>query len=203
MPGPSDVDRRFFDLHDSRRKRFDKLVLHEAGGHGFAKLCSTNTFITRPRFRRKPERNQSFKTSDSISMRTFRPTSLRLTWQDFARGLIIRWSEPIPGGHLPFGIWRPEENSCMNDNVAYFNARSRWAQIRRIRDSPASRYTFDAFPLRRSAPGLSGRNALGESGICPASCRRGLPWSSRSRRTVERRSSLFERTDVGEKNRIF
>ena len=41
----------------------------------------------------------------------------------------------------------------MNDNVAYFNAPSRWAQIRRIRRLAGEPdYTFDAFLLEDQRP---------------------------------------------------
>ena len=63
----------------------------------------------------------------------------------------------------------------MNDNVAYFNAPSRWAQIRRIRRLAGEPdYTFDAFLLEDQRPAYPVGTRSG-IGICPASCRRGLP----------------------------
>jgi hypothetical protein len=50
------------------------------------------------------------------------------------------------------GIWRPEYNSCMNNNVSYFNAPSRWAQIRRIKQLAGFNYTFSQFLQDEAVP---------------------------------------------------
>ena len=36
------------------------------------------------------------------------------------------------GYEYQYGVWRSEENSCMNNNVPYFNVQSRWAIVNRI-----------------------------------------------------------------------
>ena len=98
-------------------------------------------------------------------MRTFSPDISQTTWRDFAARPDYPMVGTYPGaGTYRSGIWRPEENSCMNDNVAYFNAPSRWAQIRRIRRLAGEPdYTFDAFLLedRRPAYPVGTRSGIG------------------------------------------
>jgi hypothetical protein len=43
------------------------------------------------------------------------------------------------------GIWRPEYNSCMNNSIPYFNAPTRWAQVRRIMHLAGFDYSFAQF----------------------------------------------------------
>lgn len=43
------------------------------------------------------------------------------------------------------GVWRPEEISCMDINIPYYNAPSRWAIVDRIRRLAGEPCTFDDF----------------------------------------------------------
>ena len=99
-------------------------------------------------------------------MRTFSPDISQTTWRDFAARPDYPMVGTYPGaGTYRSGIWRPEENSCMNDNVAYFNAPSRWAQIRRIRRLAGEPdYTFDAFLLEDQRPAypVGTRSGIGD-----------------------------------------
>ena len=115
---------------------FAQLLHHEACGHGFAKLAD----------------EYSISDFGEIS------ESAIATFQDqFAKGWLknidftndpakIKWSHFLSdpryaddglgiyeGGHqYPYGVWRPTENSIMNDNTGGFNAPSREAIYYRI-----------------------------------------------------------------------
>ena len=36
------------------------------------------------------------------------------------------------GYEYQYGVWRSEANSCMNNNIPYFNVQSRWSIVTRI-----------------------------------------------------------------------
>jgi len=43
------------------------------------------------------------------------------------------------------GVWRSEENSCMNNNVAYFSAISRELMVKRILETAGETFTWEKF----------------------------------------------------------
>ena len=50
------------------------------------------------------------------------------------------------GGFLyNYGVWRPEYLSCMENNIPYFNAPSRWRIVERIAKLADVPITFDDF----------------------------------------------------------
>jgi hypothetical protein len=123
---------------------FKALVVHEAGGHGFAKLedeyiyhkNATMPSEERDEIKRWKDRAGHFANIDVNVGGNVTKTS----WAEIAANLEYsvvgsRYSRvDIYEGACKYGkgIWRPEHNSCMNNNVLYFNAPSRWAMVRRI-----------------------------------------------------------------------
>lgn len=187
------MDRRFSISMIPVGSSFDKLVVHEAGGHGFAaKLLDEYVYYETEIPAKTRSEIASFKTSDSISMRTSPDTS-QTTWRDSPRGP----DYPMVGTYLgaaptvrdlASGREQLHERQCR-----LFHAPSRWAQIGVSGGSLASRIIRSTRFARRSRPAYP-VGTLGNRFV--ASCRRGLR-SSRSRRIVERRSSLFERRMSG------
>ena len=49
------------------------------------------------------------------------------------------------GYYFAAGVWRPESGSCMINNVAYYNAPSREAIVKRIMLIAKEPYSFEAF----------------------------------------------------------
>jgi hypothetical protein len=49
------------------------------------------------------------------------------------------------GYYYTYGVWRPELTSCMINNLAYYNAPSREAIVKRILAKAGETYTLDAF----------------------------------------------------------
>lgn len=145
---------------------FDKLVVHEAGGHGFAKLLDEYVYYETEIPAKTRSEIESFKNFGFYINADFSPDISQTTWRDFAARPDYPMVGTYPGaGTYRSGIWRPEENSCMNDNVAYFNAPSRWAQIRRIRRLAGEPdYTFDAFLLEDQRPAypVGTRSGIGD-----------------------------------------
>ena len=46
------------------------------------------------------------------------------------------------------GVWRSEATSCMNNNIAYYNAISREAMVKRIMKYAGEEYSFEAFKAK-------------------------------------------------------
>lgn len=145
---------------------FDKLVVHEAGGHGFAKLLDEYVYYETEIPAKTRSEIESLKNFGFYINADFSPDISRTTWRDFAAQPDYPMVGTYPGaGTYRSGIWRAEENSCMNDNVAYFNAPSRWAQIRRIRKLAGEPdYTFGAFLLEDQRPAYpaGARSGIGD-----------------------------------------
>ena len=49
------------------------------------------------------------------------------------------------GYEYQYGVWRSEENSCMNNNIPYFNAQSRWAIYSRLMNLSGYNTDFEFF----------------------------------------------------------
>lgn len=133
---------------------FDKLVVHEAGGHGFAKLLDEYVYYETEIPAQTRAEIESLKACGFYVNADFSSDITQTTWRDFAGRPDYPTVGTYPGaGTYRLGIWRPEPNSCMNDNVPYFNAPSRWVQIRRIRQlAGQSDYSFEEFLLEDRRP---------------------------------------------------
>jgi hypothetical protein len=134
---------------------FRNVVAHEAGGHGFAKLMDEyiyywdetipdgykNSFI---------DRKRSFGWYENVDFYD----DIRLTtWSGFAGNPKYGMVGTFEGAYMyGLGIWRPEYDSCMNENILYFNAPSRWAQVRRIKWMAGFDYSFQQFLLDDVVP---------------------------------------------------
>ena len=123
------------------------VLQHEAGGHGFGKLGDEyiyyNAFI------------------DELSAASIRAAQ-SLGWYDNLS--VTGKMHEVPWSHLIFdnrysnlvdiyeggfmysrGVFRSEQNSCMNNNVPYFNAISRESIVRRIKKYAGETFSFEEF----------------------------------------------------------
>ena len=126
---------------------FKEVVVHESGGHGFAKLCDEYIYYQNESIPAN-EKNQinSLKSYGWYENIDFYSDITRASWSGFSGNSKYSMVGCFEGGYMyGKGIWRPEHNSCMNDNVFYFNAPSRWAQVRRIKRIAGISYTFAQF----------------------------------------------------------
>ncbi|MDR2680608.1 MAG: hypothetical protein LBC47_07355 [Tannerella sp.] len=127
---------------------FKEVVVHEAGGHGFAKLMDEYVYF----------RNETIPDEEKDEYLYFKNTYgwcenidfygdiLQTSWSGFANNPKYSMVGTFEGACLyGKGVWRPEQNSCMNDNVLYFNAPSRWAQVRRLKKLAGLDYSFAQF----------------------------------------------------------
>lgn len=131
------LDGRSIALCAMGKDTFEAVVNHEAGGHGFAKLMDEYIYYS----------EQSLPNSSKQEIEKYRQgnawsfgANLSLTndrdsvhWNNFFGRNGYEMVGLYEGGRLyGKGVWRPEENSCMNNNVPYYNAPSREAMVRRI-----------------------------------------------------------------------
>ena len=129
---------------------FRGLIHHEAGGHGFGKLADEyiyyNTFIPIDVVK-VVRKMKSYGFYENIS--------LTGDWNE------IEWSHLIfdpqysnvvdvyEGAYeYTRGVWRSEATSCMNNNIAYYNAISREAMVKRIMKYAGEEYSFEAFKAK-------------------------------------------------------
>ena len=112
---------------------FEGIVHHEAGGHAFGFLCDEYVYNQREM---PEERKNSIKDWQKEGFHLnldFTDDLDKILWKDF-----IGYEKYSPvgayeGGYeYQYGVWRSEENSCMNNNIPYYNVQSRWCIVNSI-----------------------------------------------------------------------
>lgn len=125
---------------------FKGVVCHEAAGHGFAKLAdeyvSENTSITEEKKAEllKNQRDGYFLNVDLTDDLT------TILWNNFIGLPGYSGVGAYEGAYFySRGVWRPERYSCMDNNVGYFNAPSRWLAVQRIMKITGQAFAFNDF----------------------------------------------------------
>ena len=133
---------------------FKNIVVHEAGGHGFAKVA--DEYINYPNETIPEKSVASVKESKKYGWYEnvdYYGELLQTSWKGFAGQAKYSMVGAFEGAHYyGKGIWRPELNSCMNNNIPYFNAPTRWAQVRRIYKLAGIDYSFSQFLQQDKIP---------------------------------------------------
>ncbi len=130
------------------RNSFRKVVSHEGGGHGFGRLLDE--------YRYYKESLPASESSHITSWRAIDPYygyNVSLTndphkahWGHYLSRSGYDAVGFYEGACLyEYGIWRPEYNSCMNDNIPYYNAPSREAIVRRICKASGTEFELEKF----------------------------------------------------------
>lgn len=69
-----------------------------------------------------------------------------ILWKDFIGLEKYPQVGAYQGGYeYAYGVWRSEENSCMNNNIPYFNVQSRWIIVNRIMKLSKKSFTLQDF----------------------------------------------------------
>ncbi len=175
------------------------LIQHEAGGHGFGKLADEyiyhNAFIDDCSC--SDEHVSEFKAAK------------RLGWYDnlelTARRHEVGWSHLLyhpkymnivdiyEGGFFHSrGVFRSEQNSCMNNNIPYYSTISRESIVRRIKKYAGEQFSFDDFvandkltaqTVASRGTDMSGRSIRSYS--CPPVIHKGSPMKSSQRSAMK------------------
>ena len=152
---------------------FQGLVHHEAGGHGFGKLADEYIY-----------HNAFIQSCDCDCCDHVEEIS-RIKSCGFYENISLTGSmHEVPWSHMIFdpqysnvvdvyegalmhtrGVFRSEKTSCMNNNIAYYNAISREAMVKRIMKYAGEPYSYEAFKAldHESLPSTATRAWEGES----------------------------------------
>ena len=125
---------------------FRGTVQHEAGGHGFAKLA--DEYID-DRTAQSSNRNDVANRYTYYGHYANVDTTSNLTtirWKEFIGLPRYESVNAFEGGYyFSTGVWRPEVTSCMINNIAYYNAPSRCAIVKRIKKIAREEFLFEEF----------------------------------------------------------
>lgn len=135
---------------------FEGLIHHEACGHGFGFLCDEYVYYqqTIPSTRIM-EIKEWQKLGYQMNLDFTNDTSAIL-WKDFIGTDKYEMVGAYEGGfEYQYGVWRPEENSCMNNNIPYFNAQSRWCITKRIMELSDIQYNIQKFMENDQIPPIA------------------------------------------------
>lgn len=127
-----------------------EIVYHEGAGHGFGRLLDEYIYHS----------TQTYPTSSKQQLVSYRDGNVwsfganvsdtgnldEVHWKHYFEKSDYRMVGLYEGADLyGKGVWRPEENSCMNNNVPYFNAPSREAVVRRVMSINGNGFDYNSF----------------------------------------------------------
>ena len=127
---------------------FRGIIQHEAGGHGFAKLGDENAI--NPMFLNATPAYQTFIYAKGLGFyRNISDSSNpeKVDWSHFIFHSKYSNIVDIYEGAWGFlrGAFRSEANSCMNNNIPYYNAISRQAIVERIMQYAGKEFSWGEF----------------------------------------------------------
>ena len=125
---------------------FEGIVHHEAGGHAFGFLLDEYIYNQREMPEERKKEIQEWQKLGYQMNLDFTNDLSKIMWRDFVG---IDKYAPVgafEGGYeYRFGVWRSEENSCMNNNIPYYNVQSRWSIVKRIMELSDIEFTVQDF----------------------------------------------------------
>ena len=130
------------------------VVQHEAGGHGFGKLGDEyiyhNAFIDNCHCKDGCDHGNAFYMCKALGW--YENLSFTGKMQSVPWSHLIfdpRYSDLVDiyeGGYMHSrGVFRSEQNSCMNNNIPYYSTISRESIVKRIKRYAGETYSFDDF----------------------------------------------------------
>ena len=139
----------YFTKQDESFERTGDVLRHEAGGHGFAKLADeyhySGTVSSSDKDLIKARSAHMWYSNVDITS-----DRAKVKWAKFLAD--DRYKDEVgmyEGGFTyQYGVWRPSENSIMNDNRGGFNAPSRyaiWYRIHKLAYGNSWNGTFEDF----------------------------------------------------------
>lgn len=125
---------------------FKGIVCHEAGGHGFAKLADEYIYYDQQIPTNEIAECKQWQKWGAYQNIDFTGDLSKISWKDFIGIPKYDTVGAYEGSnYYKYGVWRPESNSCMNNNVPYYNAPSRWVIVKRIMQISQQELSFDMF----------------------------------------------------------
>ena len=124
---------------------FEALFHHEVGGHAFGRLGDEYRYygVIPSKDKERLKLWQSYGYYHNLDLTN---DLTQILWADFTKIPKYAYVGAFEGGFLyNYGVWRPEYLSCMENNIPYFNAPSRWRIVERIAKLADVPITFDDF----------------------------------------------------------
>ena len=139
----------YFLKQDDSFVRTGELIRHEAGGHGFAKLADEYHYSGNIPYDERLKHSELFKHMWYSNV-DFTSDPAQVKWAPFLADARYKDEVGLFEGGLTYmyGVWRPSENSIMNDNQGCFNAPSRytiWYRIHKLAYGSSWNGTFEDF----------------------------------------------------------
>lgn len=134
------------------------IIQHEAGGHGFGKLGDEyiyfNAFICDP-YLSAFLAAKSYGWYDNMSLTS---KMHNVPWSHLI--FDSRYSDIVDiyegGFYFSRGVFRSEQNSCMNNNIPYYSTISREAIVKRIMEYSGGTFNYESFVANDSRAVASG-----------------------------------------------
>ena len=131
------------------------VVQHEAGGHGFGKLIDEYIYYSTALPDEMIALFRQWEGFGHNANADLTDDPARIKWREFYELPQYGMVKAFEGAYMyARGIWRPETNSCMNNNVSYFNAPSRKKIVERIMELSGRSFDMNDF-LAKDAINLS------------------------------------------------
>ena len=154
---------------------FQGLIHHEAGGHGFGKLADEYIY-----------HNAFIQSCGCICCPHVDDVNRMKSYGFYTNISLTGSMQEVPWSHMIYdpqysnvvdvyegaymhtrGVWRSEATSCMNNNIAYYNAISRESMVKRIMKYAGEEYSYEAFKTldHESLPSTSATRAWEWDGL--------------------------------------
>lgn len=125
---------------------FEGIIHHEVGGHGFGFLCDEYIYYNTKIPKSPKNQIKEWQMSGYQMNVDFTDDTATVLWNKFISIDKYKHSGAYEGGSMyQYGIWRSEANSCMNNNIPYYNVQSRWVIVNRIMELNHIEYSLDDF----------------------------------------------------------
>lgn len=130
------------------KSSYEKVVSHEAGGHGFGRLLDEYRYYDSVIPSDQCDLVEDWRSVDpyygyNVS---FTDSRDKVHWKEYFGRSGYEAVGMFEGAMLyKRGVWRPEQISCMEDNRSYYNAPSREAIVRRIMKASGKTFSFESF----------------------------------------------------------
>lgn len=125
---------------------FRGIVQHEAGGHGFGNLADEYVNYTGLIPQNEIDGLRSIQNNQIYLNVDLTGNTSSILWNHFIGLPNYSYVGAYEGGYYyGQGVWRPEKNSLMINNVSYINAPSRELIVKRIMKLAGMNYSFDDF----------------------------------------------------------
>ena len=135
---------------------FQGLVHHEAGGHGFGKLADEYIY-----------HNAFIQSCGCVCCGHVKEINAMKSYGFYTNISLTGSMQEVPWSHMIYdpqfsnvvdvyegaymhtrGVFRSEATSCMNNNIAYYNAISRESMVKRIMKYAGEEYSYEAFKAK-------------------------------------------------------